>query len=165
MQNNKTMINYVITLYYNNLNRKKIFKMKQLFLALFLIFGLTISNLSAQCKHSAAATEKSCSKTASVSEAALKAAAADATIEKKVCEKSGCVSFQRKSVDANGTASYTAVQYDEAKAMFVDMPTEAKSEVKACCKAGASKSCCKGKGKSCSKGTASVETPAAPKSE
>ena len=40
-------------------------------------------------------------------------------LRKKVCEKSGKVSFQRKSTDAAGTVTYNDVVFDEGKAMFV----------------------------------------------
>ena len=123
-------------------------------------FGLVLGlgNVNAQCKKSGAACCKSKGTAAvgmtptnassiadmPVSEAALTAATSDASIEKKVCEQSGKVSFQRKAVDATtGAVIYTDVVYDEAK----------KS-----CGAGASsgKSCCKKGQKSCAKGEAAA---------
>ena len=86
-------------------------------------FGLVLGlgNVNAQCKKSGAACCKSKGTAAvgmtptnassiadmPVSEAALTAATSDASIEKKVCEQSGKVSFQRKAVDATtGAVSY-----------------------------------------------------------
>lgn len=139
---------------------------KSILIVLGLFIGLSFNPLSAQtCQH-AKKDAKSCSaSSAAVSEAALKAAEADATIEKKVCEKSGKVSFQRKSTDAAGTVTYNDVVFDEGKAMFVSadgssMSDSKKSctggESKACCKKGA-KSCCKKGAKTCSKDGASSE--------
>ena len=140
-------------------------------------FGLVLGlgNVNAQCKKSGAACCKSKGTAAvgmtptnatsiadmPVSEAALTAATSDASIEKKVCELSGKVSFQRKAVDATtGAVSYTDVVYDEAKAMFVNqVATEASTSTeKKSCGAGASsgKSCCKKGQKSCAKGEAAA---------
>ena len=86
--------------------------MKKLFL--FLTFGLlfTVAQSNAQscCKKGSAS--KQCVKPSDMSEAAIKAADADPSIEKKVCAESGKVCFMKKSAD--GTS--TAVTYDEATA-------------------------------------------------
>lgn len=129
--------------------------MKNLFLVLSVVLVGGMVQLSAQsCSHAKAS--KSCSSsTASVSPAAIKAAEMDPSIEKKVCEKSGKVSFYRNSSDANGVLVSTEVVYDEGKAMFVNYTANAVSEgtgnAKACCSGKAAKACCSKKGaKSCS---------------
>ena len=122
-------------------------------LVFFSLFFLAVGYLSAQCSHGSAAA-KSCSNGQKASEAALKAAAADPNIEKRVCEGSGMVCFKRKSVDAaTGTVSYADVKFDEGTATFVNI-AGCSAGSKTCCKAGASsgKACCKGgAAKSCSK--------------
>lgn len=130
-------------------------------LVLFVAFGLFLAtNYSvAQCSHASKTAEaKQCIKP---SEAALKAASMDANIETKVCEKSGAVCFKKKTVGADGVASYADVRFDEATAQFVAIPadeaaagasTGKKSCSKSCCaKGSAAKGCC-----SKSKGTASA---------
>ncbi|MCC6753123.1 MAG: hypothetical protein IT266_03955 [Saprospiraceae bacterium] len=134
---------------------------------LLIAFGMFAfaGSVAAQCSHGAKAAEsKTCVKP---SEAAIKAASMDANIETKVCEKSGSVCFKRKSVGADGTASYEEVRYDEATAQFVALSPDASAtgaEKKSCSSKGNGKSCCssKGKGKSCcaskAKGTAAAPT-------
>ncbi|MBK8449245.1 MAG: hypothetical protein WAR77_02660 [Saprospiraceae bacterium] len=125
-------------------------------LILFIGFGLflTSQNTFAQtCAHGTkSADAKSCVKP---TEAALKAAKMDASIETKVCEKSGSVCFIRKSVGADGASTSTEVKYDEATASFVNIPAgsgsgngKSCSSSKACCAKGSAsgKACCKSKG-------------------
>ncbi|MBK8955180.1 MAG: hypothetical protein IPM34_06440 [Saprospiraceae bacterium] len=131
-------------------------------LVLFVAFGLFLSAQSAvaQCSHAAKSAEaKQCVKP---SEAALKAASLDASIETKVCEKSGSVCFMKKTTAEDGTSTSTEVRFDEATAQFVAIPaadasmdasTAKKSCAKACCAKGKSgKACCASK----AKGTAST---------
>ena len=126
-------------------------------LLLLIGFGLFAysASLSAQtCSHANKTAEaKTCVKP---SEAALKAASMDASIETKVCEKSGKVCFLKKTTDAQGATTSTEVRYDEAQAQFVSI-TDADGKPKTCSSA---KACCAkgGKGKACckSKSTASV---------
>lgn len=136
---------------------------KLFFLAICLI---SINFVQAQCSHAQKAAAKSCVGSASISEAALKAAAADPSIEKKECKESGKVCFVRKTVDEAGVASTTEVRFDESTSTFVNqMPeleaasagkAEGGAKAKSCCKGGAAKACCKGGAKSCSKGSASA---------
>ena len=131
---------------------------------LVLFFGLSMLFVSANaiaqsCSHGSKSAEaKSCVKP---SEAAMKAASMDASIETKVCEKSGSVCFLKKSTDASGNVSKSEVRYDEASAQFVALSTEADASAKSGKSCSSSKACCsKGAkaGKACcaSKGTAST---------
>ncbi len=125
--------------------------MKKIFL-LFLFVGIAGLTAQAQSCHSskkaaekAQATAVSQDQSAEVLAAAEKAAAADENIEKRVCEKSGKVSFVRKSVcEKSGTVSYKPVIYNAEKGAFVDAPQKS-------CSAKEKAACAK-KGKSCSKG-------------
>ncbi len=97
-------------------------------------------------------------------EMAEKAAMADDSIEKKVCSKSGEVSYYKTSVcPASGKVSAEPVQWDEAKATFVSTKMEAGDSAKKSC-SKSKKECSKSKkecsakamktsasGKSCSK--------------
>ncbi len=131
--------------------------MKNLILVAALFFVGGMVEMNAQCSHAKAASTSCSSKSASVSEAALKAADADPTIEKKVCEKSGKVSFYRTTKDESGASVSTQVTYDEGKAMFVNYSADANAAPaagtsKACCSGKAAKACCSSKkgAKSCS---------------
>ncbi len=129
----------------------------------FGLFALAGNGYAQTCNHGSKTAEaKTCAKP---SEAALKAASLDPTIETKTC-KDGSVCFVRKTTDASGVAITTQLTYDEAKAQFVAMtdaeatPGSAKngkacSASKACCAKGAAsgKACCK------AKGTAAVTAP------
>jgi hypothetical protein len=127
----------------------------------FGLFALAGNGYAQTCNHGAKSAEaKTCVKP---SEAALKAASLDPTIETKTC-KDGSVCFIRTTKDAQGVASTTQLMYDEAKAEFVSMPEggmggagngKACSASKACCAKGAAsgKACCK------AKGTAAVTAP------
>lgn len=82
-------------------------------------------------KGTSAMSEKSCHgakvSTASVSEdvsPAIKAAAADESIETRTCAKSGNVTFYKKSTcPFSGNVSYSEVQYDEVSGQFVSQET------------------------------------------
>ncbi|MCC6816858.1 MAG: hypothetical protein IT267_10640 [Saprospiraceae bacterium] len=117
----------------------------------FILLGsfLTIGTLSAQCCKGGA--KKSCSKSSQASNlkadeayvlAASDAAAKDASIEKRVCEKSGKVSFFRNTTDASGATASTEVMFDQGTATFVN--SSSTSGKKSCCSKG-SKSCSKDK--------------------
>lgn len=133
----------------------------------FLAIGL--GTATAQCSKGKAACCKSKGTAAvgttndAVTEAALVAASTDPSIEKKVCEHSGKVSFHKKAVDPmSGSVSTTEVRYDEAKAQFVSITEEgvaAPAEKKACgTNASGAKACCKKGEKSCSKTAATAPT-------
>ncbi|MBP7273379.1 MAG: hypothetical protein KA974_06035 [Saprospiraceae bacterium] len=158
--------------------------MKKLFLLLMLsgfVFAAQAQSCAKSCSKKASTTAISKDSDA-VLVAAEKVAASDKSIEKRVCEHSGKVSWVRKTENA-GVASYEDVQFDGATAKFVSLntaPTKAacsKGEGKACCaKKGASTSavstsamestkpaCSKGEGKACcakKKTAAAVDAPA-----
>lgn len=120
------------------------------------LFAFTGSGIAQNCSHASKASAKTCVKP---SEEALKAASMDASIETKVCEKSGTVCFLKKSTDAEGNSASTEVKYDEATASFVSIASsdasigedanaaKSCSKSKACCKKGSKsgKACCKSK--------------------
>jgi hypothetical protein len=122
-------------------------------LILFIGFGIFVfaGNTNAQtCAHGKSAEAKVCTKP---TEAAIKAASMDPSIETKTCKTSGSVCFVKKTTDAQGNVATAEVKYDEATAQFVSI-TEANagtvkscSTSKACCAKGAKngKACCKAK--------------------
>lgn len=128
--------------------------MKHLFSLFSLVLFVGITQLSAQENQTpvaADAVEKtSCSKKCSKACAAkaAKAASMDDTIEERVCEKSGKVSYHQKSVcEKSGKVSYSEVQFDEASAQFVSIDeteVKASSATKKAC--SSKKGCCKSKG-------------------
>ncbi len=133
--------------------------MKKLFL-LLLFVGLAGLTAQAQSCHggkkaSAEATTISQDQSPEVLAAAEKAAEADKNIEKRVCEKSGKVSFVRKyTCEKSGKVSYKAVVFDAEKGAFIDAgPSSCSGAEKASCseKAGDKKSCSKAEKASCSK--------------
>ncbi|HQX45321.1 MAG: hypothetical protein IPF46_05265 [Saprospiraceae bacterium] len=130
--------------------------MKKLFFFSAFVLFLGSLNLSAQsCSQSkkacCAAKASSCTKSASVSDAALKAAESDASIEKRTCKDTKSVCFYKNSVDANGNKVAQEVVYDEAKATFVNYTASEASTTP-----NSGKSCGSKKGKCCSKGSAST---------
>jgi len=148
--------------------------MKKLFMLFAIMSMVGVASVSAQ----------SCTKSkAECTAAASKAASLTADVEKKVCEKSGKVSFVRKSVcEKSGKASYANVEYNTATKKFVNIsPSSEKATKAASCtgksKASAAKgkataasaksgaSCAKGKatGACCAKGKAKTGTAAAVK--
>ena len=142
--------------------------MKKLFV-LFAFMGLVSFAVNAQT----CCAKKSASTTSVESnDVIVKAASLDASVEQRVCEKSGSVSFVRKNVcEKSGKVSYVDVQYDAATQKFVNVsPSDnahatTSSKVKkvaattkkdcsaaekaGCSKTASSKSCCS-KGKSAS---------------
>ncbi len=149
-----------------------------LFVAMFGMVGF----LSAQCSKTAGANKKSCcAKTAA---AAATSASLDASIEKKVCEKSGKISYYKSSTcPASGKVTQTEVRYDDKAKQFVNVAevsqeastTNAKKEcskkcAKKCSKAKATgvsnetKACAKGsKAACCKKGNGAKSTKTAAK--
>jgi len=119
--------------------------MKKVFM---LLACLSVFAFSAQAQKACAKKSKACcaSKMAKAQEnadismdavAVAKAAALDDSIERKVCDKSGKVSYHQKAVcPASGKVSMKEVQYDAATAKFVNISpsdmTEAKMGKKAC---------------------------------
>ncbi len=106
---------------------------------LFGLFALTASfTLNAQ-------TESEVKSDENIAVLAAKAAEADATIEKKVCEKSGKVSYVKKDVcEKSGKVSFASVSYDAAQGQFVAFDEKAKD---CSSKAKAGSGCCASKGK------------------
>ena len=135
--------------------------MKKAILFFSFLFAVGIATANAQSCQSAAATKSCCANKAA------KAAAADATIEKRQAED-GTVSYVRKETDAQGNVKFVSVQYDEGASTFVntapksttvsadDKATMTKksascsmSEKKACAgSANSGKACCASKGTS-----------------
>lgn len=127
--------------------------MKQLLLLVLLSCTFTVGTLSAQacCKGKKACSKSTASSSTEVDQAyvmaASDAAAKDASIEKRVCEHSGKVSFFKNSKDANGATASTEVTFDQATATFVNM-APSNENAKSC--SSGKKACCKS-AKSCSK--------------
>jgi hypothetical protein len=142
--------------------------MKHLLSLFSLVLFVGVSQLSAQENQTPTAADavetsshaKKCSKTCAAK--AAKAASMDESIEKKVCEKSGKVSYHKKSVcEKSGKVSYQEVQYDEASAQFVTLDetdVKASSAKKSC---GKKKGCCAKKAKAA---TGEAMEPMKPKS-
>lgn len=123
-------------------------------LAMFLAFGLQAQSDCAS-KKTSCAKEKS-AKSVSVEdqknmEAAVKLASMDESIEKKVCEHSGKVSFYRKEATGqNGEVKLVSVEYDANENQFVNVSPLDKKEGAAkmgCCsaKSAAAAGCCASK--------------------
>ena len=120
------------------------------FFAFFLAFGIVSAD--AQSCHSAAGAGKSC-----CANKAAKAAASDASIEKRQAED-GSIAYVRKEADAQGNVKFVSVQYDEASNAFVNVAPKTAAAgttegmVKKSCSAGEKKACCAGgagAGKAC----------------
>ena len=135
--------------------------MKKLILCLAVAtLGLT-AGLQAQSCHDAKKSSSCCKKGESTAmvdaktvEAADKLAMADETIEKRVCAKSGNVSYVRTVASDNNEPKVVTVAYNAEKNAFEDV---AEKDAKACCTTS-DKGCC-GKGdESCKKSAASKST-------
>lgn len=133
--------------------------MKKAIFVLSFFFALGIATADAQSCSSAATASKSC-----CANKMAKAAATDATIEKRMAED-GTVSYVRKETDTQGNVKFVSVQYDEASSTFVNVAPKSAviavedkeastkkaascspSEKKACAGATASgKACCASK--------------------
>lgn len=114
---------------------------KGVFLFAFL-FALGIAAADAQsCQGKAASASKACCMKAD------KAAAADASIEKRMSDD-GTVAYVRKESDAQGNVKFVSVKYDETSDAFVNVAPKTVSAnatsgmTKKSCAAGASKACC-----------------------
>lgn len=112
------------------------------------IFALGMASAQAQ---SCCANKSSCASKMS------KAAASDASIEKRMADD-GTVSYVRKEADTQGNVKFVSVQFDESTSAFVNVAPKtatasdkavmtkkscSASEMKAC--AGQSKACCASK--------------------
>ncbi len=132
---------------------------------LFLLLFVGVAGLTAQAQscHGAKKTSSEAQaltqdQSPEVLAAAEKAAQADENIEKRVCQKSGKVSFVRKSVcQKSGNISYKPVVFDAEKGAFVDASSSCSAKEKAACskKAGDKKACSKKDKACCSKGAKS----------
>ena len=118
--------------------------MKKLTLMFSLVLAFGLANVQAQSSSKADCSKecaKACTSASTASKADMKAAAKlakkDDTIEKKVCEDSGTVSYVRMVKNDDGEASAVPVRYDSAKGQFVGMSAEGKA------KCSTSSSCCK----------------------
>lgn len=113
---------------------------KVLFVAILALGAWTVQAQSA--KHSCAGHSTSAS--ADISDDVIaKAASLDETIERRVCETSGKVSYYRKDVcQKSGKVSYEPVNYDPETSQFVNAsPSEMSGNA-------SGKSCCAGKSSS-----------------
>ena len=120
------------------------------FFAFIFALGLANANAQACCAGKSACASK-----------VAKAAASDASIEKRQAED-GSISYVRKEADAQGNVRFVSVQYDEASNAFVNVAPKtatasdkATMTKKACCASGegSGKACCAGKSanKACAK--------------
>jgi hypothetical protein len=134
---------------------------KGIFLFAFL-FAFGMAAVDAQsCQGKAASASKACCMKAD------KAAAADATIEKRMADD-GTVAYVRKESDAQGNVKFVSVKYDATNDAFVNVAPKAATAsatagmTKKSCAAGASKACCaKGasQGKACCASKAKAAAP------
>ncbi len=134
--------------------------MKKFFL-LFAVLGLFTFSANAQKKACSMANKASCAKTCTKSKTASVAAntpaailaAQDDSIEKRVCSKSGAVSYVKKNVCSHsGNVSFTDVEYSTETKKFINV-SPSDMEVKAApnaVKTSAAPSCSKSKKASCS---------------
>jgi hypothetical protein len=123
--------------------------MKKVLLLLTFSFAFGLAAVNAQSCHgsaSAAATKsKSC-----CSDKAAKAAAGDASIEKRMDDE-GAVSYVRKEADQEGNVRFVSVKFDETSNAFVNVApasvTNSAGMTKKSCASSASagKACCAGK--------------------
>lgn len=117
------------------------------FFAFFLAFGIAAAD--AQSCSSAASAGKSC-----CANKAAKAAASDASIEKRQAED-GSIAYVRKEADTKGNVQFVSVKYDEAANAFVNVAPKTATAgategmVKKSCSAGEMKSCSAGEKKAC----------------
>ena len=98
-----------------------------LLLAFFMVAGLAgMQAQSTAKKDCARSCAKTCTKSSegtasSEAEAAALLASQDESIQKKVCETSGTVSYVRTVTNDEGVASTVNVKYDASKKQFVNM--------------------------------------------
>lgn len=124
--------------------------MKKMMMMFALVGGLSFVGQAQSCCAGKKSAEGTASCTMST-DAANKAAAGDASIEKRVNPETGAACFVRKTVAQDGTASFAEVTYDAAVAKFVNVSPAAAT----CAKPGAA--CCAGKAASTS--TTAVAAP------
>ncbi|MCP3932637.1 MAG: hypothetical protein GY705_26505 [Bacteroidetes bacterium] len=96
------------------------------------VFGLVQATAQTCCSKKAKTTSTTCKDSnADVMKAAVKLASLDESIEKKVCDESGKVSFVKKDVcSVSGKVSYTDVEYNAAAKKFVNVSPSGKNVVK-----------------------------------
>ncbi len=129
-----------------------------LIFALVLGFGLTGVQAQSHCdKKASKSCVQTCSKAdkkahkqadAGSAEAAATLASLDESIDTKVCEYSGNVSYTRKAVGDDGEVKYEPVNYNASTNQFVSLTD---SEKKSCCASGSGS----GEGSSANAGKAS----------
>lgn len=119
--------------------------MKKFALLFALVLGFGLTGVQAQSdsdKKASKSCAQTCSKTAKKAtkqadagsaDAAAKLASLDESIDVKVCEKSGNVSYTRKAVGDDGEAKYEPVSYSASTNKFVSLTD---SEKKSCCASG-----------------------------
>ena len=139
--------------------------MKKFLFFLALTVGLGISAQAQNCsKSQASCCKKGASAAAAekvhdsgTTDAAMKLASLDETIEVRTCEKSGSVSYVKKVVNVEtGAVSYDDVMYDSELGKFVNV-----APGKACCAKGAAMpGCCTGQKSKVSEASADQKTPA-----
>lgn len=113
---------------------------------LILFAVLALAAVGVQAQHNCGSKSHSASTTSSSvsDEAAAQAASLDGTIDRRVCETSGKVSYYKKDVcEKSGKVSFSQVQYDAATSQFVNVAPSSVSDKK-------SGSCCASKGASAS---------------
>jgi len=135
---------------------------KSLFLLSFLfVLGVAAANAQS-CHGGSASASKSC-----CTSKAAKAAASDASIEKRMADD-GTVSYVRKESDTQGNVKFVSVQFDEASNTFVNVAPKSVSDdckagmTKKACAAGSGKACCAAgakEGKACCAAKAATTAP------
>jgi hypothetical protein len=113
---------------------------------LLFLFFLAISAVAVQAQ-----SDNLTSTTSVNDEVAAKAASMDATIDRRVCETSGKVSYYRKDVcEKSGKVAFEQVHFDAAAGQFVNVAPSsiATGEKAACASKTAGKACCASKGTS-----------------
>lgn len=84
-------------------------------------------------------------------DAATVAASMDPSIDRRVCETSGKVSYYKKDVcEKSGKVSFSQVQYDAASGQFVNVSPSQVAEKAVCAGKTSGKSCCASKSSSAS---------------
>ncbi len=121
--------------------------MKKIFV-LFTFMSVVSFAVNAQnCSHAKTGVTAVTQEQENYAKTVAAAAAIDESIEKKVCSKSGNVSYERKNVcSTSGKVSFTSVEYDAASKKFVNVsPSGASTGKKANCAAKCAKTCTKAK--------------------
>ena len=117
--------------------------MKKFALLFALVLGFGLTGVQAQSdsdKKASKSCAQTCSKTAKKAtkqadagsaDAAAKLASLDESIDVKVCEKSGNVSYTRKAVGDDGEAKYEPVSYSASTNKFVSL-TDSEKKILLC---------------------------------